>query len=79
MPFQCEKCETPIIWLKHHQTKKSNPVEAVPHKNGNLAISRELGLYRIATPAEVEAARSGKGKLYISHFAICAHAKSFRK
>lgn len=56
-----------------------NPIEAAPHKEGNLIISREQGLYRFATPEEIEYARTNGKNLYRSHFVGCKYAKSFRK
>lgn len=79
MPYQCQKCGKEILWLAHHQTRKANPIEAEPAKNGNLVINREKGIYRFATPNEIEVAKLNNKNLYISHFATCEHAKSFRK
>ncbi|HEX9959841.1 MAG TPA: hypothetical protein VGB00_02845 [Pyrinomonadaceae bacterium] len=79
MPYQCQKCGREILWLKHFETGKSNPIEAEPAKDGNLVISREKGLYRLATPEEIDRAKIYKKNLYISHFAKCEFAKSFRK
>lgn len=84
MPYQCEKCETEILWLKAVPTEKNpdpkpNPIEAVPHEKGNLVINREKKLYRFATKEEIEIAREQNKNLYISHYATCEFAKSFRK
>lgn len=75
----CQKCGKEILWLRHHRTEKSNPVEAAPAKDGNLVISREKGLYRLATPEEIERAELHNKNLYISHFAKCEFAESFRR
>jgi hypothetical protein len=79
MPFQCRRCVTEIIWLKHATTNKPAPIEAAPHPDGNLVISREKGLYRQATDEEKETARVEGKNLYINHFATCEFAKKFAK
>jgi hypothetical protein len=75
----CEKCGKPLLMLNHVETGKPNPVERDPHANGNLAIHRERGLYRLATENDKEIAKNHNKNLYISHFANCPGAKDFRK
>lgn len=75
---KCKSCGAPVLWLKHHQTMKLNPIDAAPDRNGNLAISREKGLYRIATGNEIEIAKHEGKNLYISHFATCQDADLHR-
>jgi hypothetical protein len=83
MSDKCRKCKKPIMWLKHYLSGGLNPVEIEPlnspERKGNLVIDREKGIYRIATPAEVGRAVREKKNLYISHFATCEFAESFRK
>jgi hypothetical protein len=75
----CKSCGKEVIWLKHHETLKPNPIDAEPSINGNIVISREKGLYRMATRNEMEIARNDNKNLYISHFATCKDAKDHKK
>lgn len=68
-----------MLWLKHHETGKTNPVEAAPAPDGNLVIDRVKVIYRFATKDEIERAKSENKNLYLSHFAKCEFAESFRK
>jgi hypothetical protein len=79
MPNRCRRCVTEIIWLNHATTGKPAPIEAAPHHDGNLVISREKGLYRQATAEEKETAKVEGKNLYINHFATCEFAKKFSK
>lgn len=79
MSDKCKTCGAEILWLKHHETMKSNPIDAKPNVNGNLAISREKGLYRTATGNEIDMAKNDGKNLYISHFATCRQADQHRK
>lgn len=84
MPYQCQKCETEIMWLTGQVSEKNpkprpNPIEVIPHQKGNLVIDRKRSLYRIATKEEIERAKSEKKNLYISHYATCKFAREFTK
>lgn len=76
---RCRSCGKEILMLKHGRTLKINPVEAAAHADGNLVISRTRQLYRMATAEEKQTARATGKNLYISHFATCEQAKTFRK
>jgi hypothetical protein len=78
----CKDCGQQIHWLKFKdENGKIAPIEAERHKDGNLVISLEKGLYRFAKEAEYIKHRvSDTGpKLWISHFTRCPGAKKFRK
>lgn len=80
---RCKECGAAIVWLKQLPSEKNpepkpNPIEPEPHKDGNLAVDFEKGLYRTATPNEREMARLYNKKLYISHFVTCPKRNSFR-
>lgn len=81
MQGNCRKCKKPIVFLKQKKADgtigKNNPVEIEPHPKGNLVISLEKGLYRLATEEELELAKRENKNLYVSHFAYCEFAKSF--
>lgn len=74
----CKKCNAEILWLKHHETEKPNPVDAVGTPHGNLVIDREREIYRMATGNEKEMAKNDGKKLYVSHFSTCPAAEEFR-
>lgn len=84
---RCRDCGAKILWLRkaegNHVTgyvqspdAKPNPIDAVPVAGGNLVISRDRGLYRIATGNECQTARQTGKNLYISHFATCSRRKN---
>ena len=45
----CSKCGKEIIWLTHNKSGNAAPIEATASAQGNIVISREKNLYRIAT------------------------------
>jgi hypothetical protein len=78
----CEDCGKEILFLKHKETGKVNPIEAQPDPKGNLRINLETGQYRFANDVEYERWKVGHPKaipLHISHFARCPNAGKFRK
>jgi hypothetical protein len=82
--MNCSKCGAEIMFLKMQPSKrtpepKANPIETEPVPNGNLVVSRERGLYRIASRDEIKTAFEEGKNLYISHFARCPGGKEFRK
>jgi len=74
----CTSCKKEFIKFRHFETGKKNPIEVKPHSKGNLVLNWEKGIYRFATPEEIEQAKIHNKNLYISHFATCPDAKSFR-
>lgn len=92
---RCSKCDAKIYWmtqvskvfdLKTCSFKivavpgaKPNPIDARPHKEGNLVIDIDRAVYRFATGNEKELQRDYGKKLYISHFQTCPEANSFRR
>lgn len=82
---KCRTCPATIYYLKKYDpatgqiSDKSNPIDATPHKDGNLIINREKGLYRFATANEKEVAKNDEKNLYISHFATCPDAATYKK
>lgn len=77
MSQKCQHCEKPIMWLKDKETLKFAPIEQKPSADGNVFIGG--GLYRMATPEEIEKAKKINKPLYINHFATCAFAEQFRR
>ena len=76
---KCRKCGRPIVFLKHKDTGKVNPIEVEKVVEGNIVVDLSRGLYRIANGDEYGKAKIKGIKLHISHFARCPNAASFRK
>jgi hypothetical protein len=81
MPL-CRRCPAPIVFAKQNATARNpypanNPLNALPDERGNLRLNRETMTYDVLTGDELRAARSSGEKLYLSHFATCAHAREF--
>ncbi len=79
----CRACPKEIIFLYHQEkgstrSHKANPIEVDPHPEGNLILNREQGIYRIATPEEIQFAKEKGKNLYISHFAVCPNRARFK-
>lgn len=77
---KCKKCREQIVWCslvsKTNPDGKPHPLDAVPSFEGTIERVREgLGYVgRFVPPTE----RNGR-RLYVSHFATCPDAASFRK
>lgn len=78
--YACRECGKEIIWLRHKDTGKPAPIETEPAgAEGNIAISREKGLYRVATANERDIAKLYGKNLYLNHFSTCEFARFFVK
>jgi hypothetical protein len=81
----CQDCGKQIHFLTLKGGKDTGsrmPVEAEPHRDGNLRVNLETGQYRFANDQEYELWRVKSPKaipLHISHFARCPNAGKFRK
>jgi hypothetical protein len=75
-PTTCRWCgEADVYWLKHDVTKRLAPIDVQPVTNGNLSISRELGIYRM-----YDAGDEAKGlPRHVNHFSTCAAVKKQRE
>jgi hypothetical protein len=79
----CRSCGAEIFWLRLAPTDKNpnprvNPIDAVPHPEGNLVIDRRRELFRFASGNEKELQKYHGKKLYISHFETCPNADRHR-
>lgn len=75
----CQKCLAPIFWAKT-PAGKAMPLDREPNlEKGNIYLEGEVA--RVITKEERAAwALAGTMPvLYLSHFATCSHAASFRK
>jgi hypothetical protein len=73
-PQPCKYCGADVLWLKHDRTHKPAPIDAAPAPNGNIRISRELGLYRIADEGDRKQGR----ELHLNHHATCPNVARVR-
>lgn len=65
----CSSCKQPIRWAKT-ESGKAIPLNPEPQPGGNLELKD--GVARVVQPHPAV-------KLYVSHFATCAHADAHRK
>lgn len=84
MASNCRSCEAEIRWAKHHESGNRMPLEEATEEQ----IADGRGLYRIrdevdgptAYPASAEQATGMfPVQLYISHFATCPDAETWRQ
>lgn len=66
-------CGLPIKWVKNAKTLRMMPIDPDPTRDGNLVLDGN-----VATLLSPERARVYEGSTYISHFATCKYASSFR-
>ncbi|MEV0843628.1 hypothetical protein AB0I55_29295 [Actinocatenispora sera] len=72
---RCRSCNSPIWWART-PAGRSMPVDAVPSPTGTLQLHRTAHqLLADVVPAEQ---RPDAGPLYLSHFATCPSAWSWR-
>lgn len=72
IPTRCFSCDGRVIWKKTRDGKKM-PVNADPVPSGNVVIEGEYA--RVLTAHEIV---DWKGDRYVSHFAVCPKAKTWR-
>lgn len=75
----CQSCGRAIRFLTYVKTGKSNPIDADPSPDGNVAIDETEGTYTILTKKQLDEARAARDPLYLSHFTTCPDAKTYRK
>lgn len=69
----CKRCKAAVWWLAHASTGKRAPINVMPTEGtrpGNIVVDLDAGTYRIVPSAP---------GLYLSHFATCPAAKTFRR
>jgi hypothetical protein len=73
----CRSCNDPIIWATNPASGKASPINAEPEQGGNV----ELYEYHAQTYFTVipKAAAAERNDLRKSHFAVCRHAKEWRR
>lgn len=66
-------CGARIRWPRNPKTKRGMPVDYEPRADGNIAIEGNFAIV-----LQPQAAREYQGDKYVSHFATCPVADSFR-
>lgn len=74
----CRSCKQPIIWAVTIDRRKPMPVDAAPHKQGNVRLRWEGGGQIAATVVPLKLAFGARG-LRRSHFASCPNAYLWRE
>lgn len=79
----CDSCGAEIFWAVNTTTRKRNPIDAEPRTDGNVivhgnprSLTERLGL-TCTTVGPLEA-QLHDGELFVSHFATCPDAESWR-
>lgn len=75
---ECDSCHARIIWATSAKTLAAMPIDADPRTDGTIRLTERPGLPPLATVLSVEA-RFGVRRLYVSHFASCPQAASWRR
>ncbi len=76
---KCKACEAPIMWAQT-SAGKNMPVDAEPVGNGNVVLFPTAAKKLLAIVMSKTEADAWPGReRYVSHFATCAAAASFRK
>lgn len=76
---RCRSCNAIILWVTMVPSGKATPLDAVPSQQGTIdrqpgKIDRSNWYGRVVPKEE----RDGK-RLYVSHFATCGQADSWRR
>lgn len=75
----CRDCGAAMIWAKWQDSGKGIPLNAEPDPDdGNLRLHADGTVERLSG-GDLTAARVDEEDLYLTHFATCPHADSFRK
>jgi hypothetical protein len=73
----CRDCGAPMIWARWADSGKGIPLNAEPDpERGNLVLHSDGTVEKVTYLAE---ARKRGDDLYVTHFATCPAADSFRK
>jgi hypothetical protein len=79
---RCRSCPAPVLWAKHKDTGKSNPLDLEPSPQGNCLVSMDdhsETVYEMLTGDDLDRAKAQCLALYISHFATCPNSRQHRR
>lgn len=75
---ECRSCKAPIFWATTSQMGRKVPVDVEPRSDGNIIIegdpSDDNGVAKY-----IEADNPYTGPRYVSHFATCPQAKTWKR
>lgn len=69
----CQYCRVVVLWPKHKETGKTNPLDLEPSSDGNALLDRQRMRYEFLTGDDLERAREQKIPLYVAHRATCVN------
>lgn len=74
----CRDCGAEMLWAKWKDSGKGIPLDAEPTAKGDLVLHDD-GTVEKLKGLELDAARERGDELFLTHFATCPNADSFRK
>ncbi len=77
----CQRCPALILDAESYSTGRMMPVDAEPSERGNIRLERVGNklMAQVCGKHNLHFYRTRGEKLYLSHFASCPEAQSFRK
>lgn len=72
----CRACGAPVYDLRHVDTNRHAPIDAVPVGDGNIAVDLEAGTYR---HVGYDFKFPDLPNRHKNHFATCPQAPAFRR
>jgi hypothetical protein len=77
----CRSCNGAVIWTTNVQTGKRMPVNPTPRLGGNVVLTtgNDGPEARVLPPSEAKEREARGMELYVSHFATCPNATSWRR
>lgn len=73
----CRACGAAMVWGKW-PSGKGVPLDAEPSSQGDIRLQPNGDAEKL-TGLQLDSARDGGEQLYVTHFATCPSADSFRK
>jgi hypothetical protein len=83
-PTRCPSCGREFFYCQSEATGGWMPIDYEPHQNGNILLVPDFGapdrvLARVLSKEALMLARGADKQLFISHFATCTNAASYRR
>lgn len=79
----CRSCKAPVEWVRNAATGKALPIDVDPSPVGNVVktgdVERGTALVRVLSRRDLDAAPPRGVDRYLSHFATCPQAGSWRR
>lgn len=77
----CRSCGAEVVWGTNVSTGSAMPIDVEPSDIGNVSRYDELRgpQFVVLPPRKASAMRACGQQLFLSHFATCPHADSWRR